>query len=273
MISMSPFFQNACTVIGMVHFSPLQGDPAFLGKEEVLARAKEDLSRLVKGGVGAVLFENNFDNPKFERLPREQAEHFEELVAVLTKTLEVPWGIAALWNDYALGFRLCQMYGGSAVRVPVFVDSVDTVYGRFLADPKKVLQVRVDLQAEEVLILADVQVKHATMLAPRPLEASVKEAIEQGADGVIITGAWTGDPPTGEMVSCAREVVGDKGYVLTGSGMTPENIRKFKPFLDGCIVGSAFKEDTKRIDGPNIVGPEVRYDLEKINRFVRAVRE
>ena len=268
---MKPFFQKPLEVIGMVHFSPLKGDPAFPGKEVVLKRAQQDLEQLVRGGVDAVLFENNFDNPKFEQLPEEQAEHFEELVTILVKGLSIPWGIAALWNDYGLGFRLCQKYGGSAVRVPVFVDSVETIYGTFLADPRQVLKTREKLGASKVLLLADVQVKHAKMLEPRSLKESVMDAVAHGADGVIITGTWTGDPPTIEHVREAKNVLKPGVGLLTGSGMTAENISDFQPFLDGCIVGSAFKEDARRTNGPNIVGPETRYDLSRIQTFINAV--
>lgn len=259
-------------VIGMVHFSPLEGDPNFPGKETVLHRAEEDLSALVEGGVDAVLFENNFDNPKFETLPKEQACHFSELVEKLTQKLSLPWGISALWNDYELGFRLCRDHGGEMVRVPVFVDSVETVYGTFLADPARVLRLRSECGADEVKILADVQVKHAKMLHPRLLSESVCEAVDAGADTIVITGTWTGDPPTLERIREARCAVGEK-KLYVGSGMTAENINDFLPYIDGCIVGTAFKAMRgTNADGPNVVGQGVRYDQEHIRGFMNAVR-
>lgn len=269
---MKDFFTKNPLVIGMVHFSPLDGGPNFPGKDVVLDRAREDLATLIEGGVDAVLFENNFDNPKLEQLPDSQAKHFEELVKDLAQDLDLPWGLAPLWNDYALGFRLCKTYGGSMVRVPVFVDSVETVYGTFRAEPERVLQEREEQQAEKVAILADVQVKHATMLKPRPMEESLKEAMKYQADAVIITGTWTGDPPSVELVSEAKSVLGDSVRLLTGSGMTSENIQDFLPFLDGCIVGSAFKQEAEKIsDSANIFPPEVRYDAEKVKRFMDKV--
>src|SRR3989338_11344907 len=90
-------------VIGMVHFSPLDGSIGFENKQIVLERAKQDLETLQRGGVDAVMFENNFDTPKFESLPESNAKQFEELIAELAPLTHVPWGIAALWNDYRLG--------------------------------------------------------------------------------------------------------------------------------------------------------------------------
>lgn len=266
---MDTLFSKKPLVIGMVHFSPLDGGPGFSGKDVVFDRAQEDLNVLIEGGVDAVIFENNFDNPKFEQLPEQQAKHFEELVKDLTQDLDVPWGLAPLWNDYALGFRLCKAYGGCMVRVPVFVDSVETVYGTFQAEPERVLQERKDQNAEDVMILADVQVKHATMLKPRPMAESLQEATKYHADAVVITGTWTGDPPSVELVSEAKNVLGDSTKLLTGSGMTAENIQDFLPFLDGCIVGSAFKKEAEKVsDSVNIFPPEVRYDVEKVRSFV-----
>src|SRR3989339_714032 len=152
------------TIFGMIHFSPLEGDPNFSTKELVLERAQADLDVLLLGGVDGIIFENNFDNPKFAFLPEKQAAHFEELVRTLSASLSVPWGVSPLWNDYPLGFRLCQELGGVLVRVPVFVDSVETVYGTFEAQPERVIQARKDAGAQQVQIIADVQVKHARML-------------------------------------------------------------------------------------------------------------
>ena len=265
---------NSATVIGMVHFSPLEGDPAFPGKQLVRERAEQDLAALLTGGVDVVMFENNFDDPKFAELPPTQAAHFEELVRELVAMLTIPWGICALWNDYKLGFQLCQKYGGTMVRVPVFVDSVETVYGTFFADPVRVIQTRKELRAEDIKLLADVQVKHAKILNPRPLPESIQEALTAGADAIIITGNWTGDPPSVAMVKEAKETC-PQAHILIGSGMTPQNIKDFIPYIDGCIVGTAFKEmvGEKKLTGPNIVGSEVRYSLERISAFVAAAHE
>lgn len=262
-------------VIGMVHFSALDGYADCPGKEEVLRRAIFDLEILLAGGVDAVMFENNFDDPKYEKLPPAAAAHFSELVGALVARTNVPWGISALWNDYELGFALCAQHGGVMVRVPVFVDSVETTYGNFFADPARVLTARKNLGAENVALLADVQVKHARMLEPRPLADSVAAAVEAGADGIIITGKWTGDPPQPADCELAKSVAAGRAAILTGSGMTAENVAGFAPFLDGLIVGTAFKEgvvDTGLRHGPNIVEQERRYDVEKVKKIMAATQ-
>lgn len=264
-------------VIGMVHFSSLEGSKNYEGdKALVLSRAREDLKAILDGGVDAVLFENNFDTPKFAELPELVAHHFEELVQMLVPDIHIPWGVSALWNDYRFGFDLCKRLGGVMVRVPVFVDSVDTAYGRFMAEPEKVMATRKELHAEHVSLLADVQVKHAKMVTPRPFTESVAEAVRAGADAVIVTGQWTGDPPSPEQCADAQRVAGPDVAILTGSGMTAENVATFLPFLDGCIVGTAFKQgsvDLTLRTGPNIVEEARRMDTQNVKRFMTAVRD
>lgn len=255
----------------MIHFSPLEGTDDYGGdKALVLDRAHQDLRALQDGGVDAVMFENNFDKPKYEKMRTETRAHFMELLEALVPETRLPWGIAPLWNDYEFGFAACMKFGGVMVRVPVFVDSVETVYGKFYANPAIVLAARASLGADAVAILADVQVKHATMLTPRLFVESVREASASGADGIVVTGQWTGDPPSVEQCAEAAREAGDAA-VLTGSGMTAENFAQFAPYLDATIIGTAFKEGdvnlSKRI-GPNIVVAARRYDVKKIAAFM-----
>ena len=260
----------------MVHFSALAGTNDFEGNRQlVLTRAQADLAALQEGGVDAVMFENNFDVPKFATMLPETAAHFQELLEALVPETHVPWGLCPLWNDYNFGFTMCAKFGGSIVRVPVFVDDVETVYGTFIAEPEAVLAARKVAQAEHVKIYADVHVKHAKMIHPRPFVESIRDAVHHGADGVIVTGQWTGDPPSVEQCAEAKREAGPDVAILTGSGMTAENISSFAPHLDATIVGTAFKQgsvNTILRQGPNIVGPELRYDVMKIRDFVRAAR-
>ena len=269
-----PLFEQKPVVIGMVHFSALEGSDDFRDADSVLTRARDDMAALLEGHVDAIMFENNFDTPKYERLPALQRAHFSKLVRELAPLCSVPWGISALWNDYTLGFELCAELGGIMVRVPVFVDDIETTYGSFYAHPQDVVAARNRL-APNVLLLTDVHVKHARMLRPRPFADSVREALQNGTDAIIVTGQWTGDPPTPDQCDEAKRLANGDAYVLTGSGMTAENMSSFTPYIDGCIVGTAFKEgdiNLKKRSGPNIVKADRRYSLDRIKEFMSAVR-
>ena len=66
-------------------------------------------------------------------------------------------------------------------------------YGEFAIDPKGLIDYRKSLGAEDILILADIQVKYATMINPRPLAESARLACEENADALVVTGGKTGD--------------------------------------------------------------------------------
>jgi predicted TIM-barrel enzyme len=75
-----------------------------------------------------------------------------------------------------------------------------------------------------------------------------------------------------EQVRESKAVSGERAKLFIGSGMTAENVKEFLPFIDGCIVGTAFKKTAERIaGGPNVFGPEVRYDVQKVRTFVQSV--
>lgn len=224
----------------MVHFGPLAGRPDAPAYRKIADKAKHDLRVLLQGKIDAVMFENMYDQPHTERLDAARVKEFDALLATLTRNLKIPFGLSLLWNDFPNAFRLAKKHGAGWIRVPVFVDSVKTNYGTFLAKPKNVIQTRQKIGASKVAIMADVQVKHSTMVRPRPIAASARDSICAGADMVIVTGKWTGDPPTVADVHHVRSAVGTTPIII-GSGITARNIATFIPLVSGMIVGTDFK--------------------------------
>jgi len=266
-------FQKKPFIIGMVHFGALGGKDSQEDKERLLGNARYDLDALLKGGVDAVMFENMYDAPHTEGLDKARKILFDDLLTELTKDLLVPFGLSVLWNDYKTGFELAAKTGGSWIRVPVFVDSVETVYGTFHADPRAVLRARDHANARNVKIIADIQVKHARMLEPRPIEASTKAAKQEGADGIIITGTWTGEPATIEDVKEAAAAT--RLPVFIGSGITPKNIQQYIPYITGVIVGTALKTTPARpIEEERLrTAEDARIDVERVYALVAASRD
>ena len=78
------------------------------------------------------------------------------------------------------------------------------------------------------------------MLAKRPLQESASEALHFGADGIIITGRYTGDAPVIEDLKLVREHC-PKATIIIGSGTTPENVNKFGKYANQAIIGTFFK--------------------------------
>jgi predicted TIM-barrel enzyme len=106
----------------------------------------------------------------------------------------------------------------------------------------KLLRQRKDLGCEHIKIFADIKKKHCSHALTADLDVpdEIKQAQFFLADGVIMTGLRTTEPPSIIELRQARKAA--RVPVLIGSGMTPQNIKIFLPRADGFIVGSAFRE-------------------------------
>lgn len=267
---MLPFPSDRSLIIGMVHFAPLVGCEGAPSPDITLAKARADLAALLEGGIPAVMFENMYDFPHTERLDAPRREQYRTLLAALTPGLRVPFGLSVLWNDYPTAFAFAVEFGAQWIRVPVFVDSVETRYGAFYADPAAVIAERQRVGAEHVRIFADIQVKHAQMLAPQPIAASARAAEAAGADAIIITGTWTGNPAK---VKDVREAHGATALpIFTGSGMTAANVASYLPYISGCIVGTALKAPVADPAAHRLRAPwEAPVDPMRVRAFMDAV--
>jgi predicted TIM-barrel enzyme len=90
-----------------------------------------------------------------------------------------------------------------------------------------------------VLILADVQVKYATMIEPRPLAESAALARDNRADAIVVTGDRSGHPPSPSQLGEAGQGL----PVLIGSGLDADNAAALLPHCAGAIVGTTLMRE------------------------------
>ena len=110
-------------------------------------------------------------------------------------------------------------------------------------------------------ILADIDVKHSSPLAERPLEDEARDAAERGgADALIVSGSATGAEP--ELDTARRVRACTSVPLLIGSGVTPGNVEAFAQIADALIVGTSLKPS---IDAP-IETARVRALLSRLGR-------
>jgi membrane complex biogenesis BtpA family protein len=230
--------KNRPAVIGMIHCAPLPGYNDCPGVKEVEEKFFADFKALIAGGVDAIMIENNYDIPHYEKAKLSTIPELTDLCLKARELTTKPLGLCVLWNDYEAALSIAKRANFQFVRIPVFVDKVETDYGIFSGKAKEALDFRKQINAETVMLFTDVQVKHAKHLIKRPLSQAVREAIEKKADVIIITGKWTGDAPTEKDVLDAKKSAG-KIPVFLGSGITTENLHKYN--VNGFIVGSYFK--------------------------------
>lgn len=244
------------TVIGMVHCLPLSGTPGFDGDYgKIIDHAVADAITLERAGVDALIVENMGDTPFTACLSTAQTAALAAAAYAVRQSVKIPIGIDAAFNDCKASLSIAGIAQADFIRVPVFVDTVLFSDGIIKPAARECIDYRKQLGLEHVKILADVQVKHAHMLLSYiTMEQSAKEAADNGADGIIVTGSVIGEETPLEMIERVKKVVNLP--VFAGSGVNASNIKMQMEIADGAIIGSSLKE------GGVLTNP-ISYDLVK----------
>ncbi len=267
MSNIKNIFNTEYPVIGMIHFGPLLGYSSSFNVDIVLKDALADLASLEKGGVDAVMIENNYDTPHKIKVGPETVATMTYLLSEISKHTKLPLGVSVLWNDYEAALSIAKICGAKFVRVPVFVDEVETSYGRVIGNPQDVLKYRKFIEAEDILLLTDIHVKHAQILTDLDILGTAKLANRHGSDGLIVTGKWTGDAPDIMQLSQLSDAL-PTTPIFVGSGASAENIKHLAPYITGVIVSTALKEGAARNDEINIKASDQRIDRIRVKQFV-----
>ena len=262
---------NKKFIIGALHFKPLLGYEGFTDIQDVLKTALKDLRAFENGGVDAVIVENNYDIPHRIFVGPETISAMTFLTSEIVKKSNIPIGVSVLWNDYRAALSIAKVCGAKFVRIPVFVDKVKTDFGNIYGEPDKVIEFRKKIEADDVLLFTDIQVKHAKMLEKKDIRESARQAIRLGSDALIITVKWTGEAPDLEKLRMVREAVGDFP-ILVGSGANKNNIKELLKYADGCIVSTSLKEDSAVRDERNVKPYNCRIDEEKVKEFIKIAK-
>ena len=228
----------------MIHLKTLPGYPQHQGMGTVIKQAVEDALLLQEGGVDSILIENTDDDPHQKDVSAEIIAAFTLVANKVKEKITIPFGICVLWNDYKASLAIAKVTGANFVRIPVFTEAVVTASGIIESNPYDAISFREKIKALDVKILADVQVKHASSLAPRPIEESAMEALHFGADEIIVTGRFTGDCPDLIKLAAIRQA-NHAATIVIGSGTTPTNINELSKYADKAIVGTYFKPQGK----------------------------
>lgn len=274
-MKLEKIFSSEKPIIGALHFSPMIGYAEFERVEDVLEKALVDLEAFEKGGVDGVIIENNYDLPHRILVGHETVAMMTFLAIELKKHTHLPLGINVLWNDYEAALSIAKIAGLKFIRVPVFVDNVQTSFGNIQERASEVLLYRQKIQAENIALFTDIQVKHAKMLDPKkPISMSAQEAIKAGSDGLIVTGKWTGDAPNVNELNETRKAAGSFP-IIVGSGASKENISILLQFVDGVIVSTSLKtgKRLKAEQNRNLKSHEEIIDENKVREFARIYKE
>lgn len=250
----------------MLHLEALPGSPRFDGN---LAAVRDallfDADALASGGVHGFMLENFGDTPFFPgRVPAYVVAHMTALAAEVRRRFDIPLGINVLRNDGQSGLAIAHAVGAQYIRVNVLSGARVADQGVLEGIGHDLLRDRMLLGANDVRIIADVDVKHAAPLGmPRPLEHEVHDAVERGmADAVAVSGTGTGRPTSVDDVKRAKSAAGS-AKVFIGSGVTSESLSELLPYADAFIVGTYLK-----VGGAHAG----RIDVARVRQFMAALR-
>lgn len=226
----------------MIHLPPLPGYAESKGVDYAISHALADLHVLKAAGVDGVLVENEYDRPHRVTAMPETIDAMTSITrAVVQESDSVIVGCEILLNDPKASLAVARASGAAFIRTDYFVDRMTRPeFGEFHIDPDALVAYRRDIGAEGVLILADIQVKYATMVEPRPLRESALLARDKLADAIVITGDESGHAPT---IQNLRDVAGCGVPVLIGSGLDSKNVAALLAECDGAIVGTSIMQD------------------------------
>jgi membrane complex biogenesis BtpA family protein len=255
-----PIFKYHPAVVGMVHLKPLPGSPGWGGSmDEIIESSLRDARALKDGGVDGIMVENFWDIP-FTKGPVEAVT-----VAAMTKCVDeirfkvdIPLGVNVLRNDGLASLSIAQVTGARFIRVNVLASAMVTDQGIIEGCSYELLRLRSRLHAD-VLVMADVMVKHAYPLGAMNIVSVARDtALRGGADVLIVSGSETGAPIEVDDVEKVRKALPDFP-LASGSGVTADNVRGLIPHLDILIIGTWFKQngDVKKPVDPKRVAAMV----------------
>ena len=208
----------------------------------VIDRAEEEANILEQGGEDGIIVENFGDVPfRTGRLEPETIAGMTVAVERVEEVVKAPVGINMLRNDALSALGIAAVTGAKFIRVNVHYGVMAAEEGLIEGEAFQTMRHRKDL-GSDVMVLADVLVKHAVPLGSVDLGLMARETAHRGlADGLIVSGAATGLETASFDVSVVRRAMPD-GLVLVGSGVNESNIWRVIEHSNGAIIGTSLKE-------------------------------
>ena len=229
-------------LVGMLHLGALPGTPsASTSVEAVIEQAVTEARIYRDAGFTALGIENMHDRPYLKGgVGPEITAAMTAVAREVKRETGLVLGVQVLAGANHEALAVAHASGADFVRVEGFVYAHVADEGVIESCAGELLRYRRAIGAEKVLIFADIKKKHSAhaVTADVSIVETAKAAEFFLADGVIVTGAATGEPAAPDEV---RDVVGaTKVPVLVGSGISAANLAQFSK-AHGFIVGSSVK--------------------------------
>jgi membrane complex biogenesis BtpA family protein len=230
-------------LVGMLHVGALPGTPAARHSIDRLIEQTVADARIYRdAGFTALAIENMHDRPYLKGgVGPEVTAAMTAVAREVKRETGLVLGIQVLAAANREALAVALACGAEFVRVEGFVFAHVADEGLIESCAGELLRYRRSIGAEHVLVFADIKKKHAAhaITSDVSLVATAKAAELFLADGVIVTGAASGEEACPEEVRDTARAVGLP--VLVGSGVSAENLARFAD-AHGFIVGSSLKQ-------------------------------
>lgn len=259
-------FGKSKAIIAMVHFPPLPGSYLYdaLSPEEITEWVYHDLSILQEEGVDAVMFGNEADRPyQVQHVDVASPACMANTIGTLKSEIRVPFGVDVLWDPHST-IALAKATGASFAR-EIFTNVFGSDMGLWNTNPGEVFRYKRLLEANDLLLLHNIQAEFAAPLAPRDLEETARSAVVSSLSQVIcVSGPITGEKPIIRDIERVKMSVGEEIAVFANTGVNLENIEQIIKIADGVVIGTSLKKEGCTWN---------QVDRERVKRFMGAVND
>ena len=245
---LTDIFPKQKPIIGMVHLRALPGAPLYdasnMGMKKITRIAIEEAKKLENAGVDGLQIENIWDYPfvKGGEIGHETVAAMSVIGSKVKDAVSIPVGVNCHLNAAIESMAVACAIEAKWIRVFQYVNAYVSHAGIIEGIGAKLSRYRNGLDSKHIKMLCDVNVKHGShfIVSDRTKIQQAQDAINEGAEVLIITGFETGDAPTSDNVKEFTKEINMP--ILIGSGVTKENVVDLMRYADGMIVGSYFKE-------------------------------
>jgi len=249
----------------MIAVQPMPGSPRYEGDDnKIVQAALSDLEHYGAAGVDCIVLENSFDLPYIKPpLPDAAVALMTRIAKQIRTDFAGPLGLQMLEAANETALKVAEAAELDFIRVEGYVFAHVGGAGMIEGCAGHLLRKRKELGCEHIDVFADVRKKHCSHALTSDLD--IVDVAKQTefflADGLIVTGARTGEAPALDDLTAVKQAT--RLPVLIGSGMTPENVADYLPQADGFIVGSTFRRNGDFFE---------RLEPERLHNFVRRFR-
>jgi membrane complex biogenesis BtpA family protein len=230
-------------LVGMLHVGALPGTPAACHSIDQLIEQAVAEARIYRdAGFTALALENMHDRPYLKGgVGPEVTAAMTAIAREVKRETGLVLGIQVLAAANREAVAVALACGAEFVRVEGFVFAHVADEGVIESCAGELLRYRRAIGAQRVLVLADIKKKHGAhaITGDVSLAETARAAELFLADGVIVTGAASGEEASPEDVQSAARAV--RLPVLVGSGISARNLGRYAG-AHGFIVGSSLKQ-------------------------------